>query len=162
MRRLIRKLRNTNPHKRTAAPLAGAAVSFSDSSSHRRKENEKVLYRDPQGAPQPDALVDHTPIRATLSGGDIVTALGITAQSSSPVLALCRQLLAAGHDPATPLHAYRGDTLALINRSIGEAANLEINGKGTGFVTRDAVGTGSPIAPNAPARTGHRAKREAA
>jgi hypothetical protein len=137
-------------------------VSFSDSSSHRGKENEKVLYRVPPGAPQPDALVNHTPIRATLSGDDIATALDITAQSSSPVLSLCRHLVDAGHDPTTPLHAYHGDTLALIIRSIGEAANLEINGKGTGFVTRHAVGTGPPIAPNAPVLTGYRAKREAA
>jgi hypothetical protein len=143
------------------AALDGAAISFCDSSSHRGKENEKVLYRVPPGAPQPDA-VNHTPIRATLSGDDIATAFDISAQSSGPVLALCRQLVAAGHDPAMPLHAYRGDTLALIIRSIGEAANLEINGKGTGFVTRHAVGTGSPIAPNAPAGTRDRAKREAA
>jgi hypothetical protein len=117
-----------------------------------------VLYRVPPGAPQPDAFP--TPIGATLSGDDIATALGLTVQSSSPILQLCRQLVAAGHDPATPLHAYRGDTLALVVRSIGQAANLEINGKGTGFVTRHAVGTGPPIAPTAPARTGPRGAAE--
>jgi hypothetical protein len=121
-----------------------------------------VLYRVPPGAPQPDALVNHTPIRATLSGDDIVTALGITAQSSSPVLALCRQLVAAGHDPATPMHVFRGDTLALIIRSIGDAARLEINGDGNGFRARRQPDACPPIAPNAPALTGHRAKREAA
>jgi hypothetical protein len=121
-----------------------------------------VLYRDRQGAPQPDALVNHTPIRATLSGDDIVTALGITAQSSSPVLALCRHLVDAGHDPATPMHVFRGDTLALIIRSVGQAANLEINGDGNGFRARRQPDAGPPIAPNAPARTERRARSEAA
>jgi hypothetical protein len=36
---------------------------------------------------------------------------------------LCRKLVAAGHDPATVMHVYRGQTLALKVRAIGEAAN---------------------------------------
>jgi len=60
--------------------------------------------------------------------GDTCTALGITAKSDSPVLALCRKLIAAGHDPATPLEAYRGDALALRVKSIGQGANLQVNG----------------------------------
>ena len=119
-----------------------------------------MLYRDPQSAPQPNAL--HTPIRATLSGDDIVTALGITAQSSSPVILLCRRLLDAGHDPALPLVAVRGQTVCLKIRSIAEAAALEINAYGTGFRPRRGADAGSPAAPIAPARTRHRAKREAA
>jgi hypothetical protein len=39
-------------------------------------------------------------------------------------LALCRKLIAAGYDPTLPLHAYRGDTLALKVCSIGEGAHL--------------------------------------
>jgi hypothetical protein len=35
--------------------------------------------------------------------------------------------------PGRPLHVYRGDTLALLVHSIGDAAQLEINGDGTGF-----------------------------
>ena len=35
----------------------------------------------------------------------------------------------AGHDPATPLEAYRGDTLCLRVNSIGRAARLEANGE---------------------------------
>ena len=50
------------------------------------------------------------------------TAEGITATSNAPVLALCRKLIAAGYDPATPLEAYRAATLCLNIRSIGEAA----------------------------------------
>src|SRR5262249_62240646 len=83
-------------------------------------------------------------IRAALSG-DTCTALGITAQSPSPVLMLCRQLVEAGHDPATPLDAYRGETLALHVRSIGEAAGLEVNGEGTGFRPRSQPGRQPPV-----------------
>jgi hypothetical protein len=66
--------------------------------------------------------------RADLIGANICTALGLAINSSSPVLALCRALIEAGHDPATPLEAYRGETLCLSVRSIGEAANIEVNG----------------------------------
>jgi hypothetical protein len=48
-------------------------------------------------------------VRAELIGANRATALGVEAHGPSPVLALCRGLLEAGHDPATPLHAYRGD-----------------------------------------------------
>jgi hypothetical protein len=67
-------------------------------------------------------------IRADLSGSDTCIALGLAINSSSPVLALCRALIAAGHDPAMPLEAYRDETLCLRVRSIGEAANIEVNG----------------------------------
>jgi hypothetical protein len=63
-------------------------------------------------------------IPAQLSGVDRATALGIVARGYSPVLTLCRLLLEAGHDPSTPLEAWRGDTLCLHVRSIGEAARL--------------------------------------
>jgi hypothetical protein len=43
------------------------------------------------------------------------------------VLALCRALVEAGHDPATPLEAYRGSTLCLRVRSIGEGAKLTVD-----------------------------------
>jgi hypothetical protein len=46
-------------------------------------------------------------IRADLIGAGICTALGLAINSSSPVLALCRALIEAGHDPATPLEAIR-------------------------------------------------------
>jgi hypothetical protein len=65
-----------------------------------------------------------SPLRAELSGGgaaSTATAAGITVQADAPVLALCRRLLAAGHDPATALEAYRGSNLCLRLRSIGES-----------------------------------------
>jgi hypothetical protein len=42
------------------------------------------------------------------------------------VLTLCRQLLAAGLDPDQALEVYRGTTLALRVRSIGEGAKLTV------------------------------------
>ena len=77
-------------------------------------------------------------IRADLIGSDTCTALGLTCNSGSPVLALCRGLVEAGHDPAIPLEAYRGDVLCLCVRSIGDAAAVEVNARGTGFVVRPA------------------------
>lgn len=61
------------------------------------------------------------PIRAAISGSTC-TADGLTATASAPVLALCRALAAAGHDPAQPLHAYRDSVLALAVTSIGWGA----------------------------------------
>jgi hypothetical protein len=68
-------------------------------------------------------------IVAELSSDSYATALGITVQSPSPVLALCRKLIQSSTNASSmPLEAYRGETLALRVRSIGEAAKLEIDG----------------------------------
>lgn len=68
---------------------------------------------------------------------------GITARSSTPVLALCRELLAQGLSPDAALAVHRAGTLALRIRSIGEAARLEVNSAGTGFAPLRAVRTAS-------------------
>jgi hypothetical protein len=65
-------------------------------------------------------------IRAELKGSNCCEALGVTARGHAPVLDLCRALVAAGHDPHRPLHAYRGDVLALKIRSIAEGAKLTV------------------------------------
>jgi hypothetical protein len=65
-------------------------------------------------------------IRAELIGSDCCSALGITAQSTAPVLGLCRLLVEAGHDPTVPLEGWRGATLCLRVRSISEGAQLTI------------------------------------
>src|SRR5262245_26748997 len=65
-------------------------------------------------------------ITAELIGSDQCTAIGITARAHAPPLALCRQLIEAGINPDRPLHVYRGETLALIVRSIGEGAALTV------------------------------------
>jgi hypothetical protein len=61
-------------------------------------------------------------IRAEIEEFDICIAEGISVRGSAPVLAMCRKLVEAGYDPATPLHAYRGDTLCLTVTSIGWGA----------------------------------------
>jgi hypothetical protein len=83
------------------------------------------------------------PIHAELAWSDTATACGIAVRSSTPVLALCRKLIEAGHDPDRPMQVWRGPVLCLHVRSIGEAANLEINGHGTGFKVRHK-GDGAP------------------
>jgi hypothetical protein len=88
------------------------------------------------------------PVAAELIGSNCAIALGIKAHSPSPVLALCRDLVEAGHDPATPLHVYRGNTLALKIRSIGVAARLEVNGEGTGFRPAAKPGRASLVRQN--------------
>ncbi|HYI26319.1 MAG TPA: hypothetical protein VD863_00555, partial [Bradyrhizobium sp.] len=72
-------------------------------------------------------------IRAELTGSNQVAAADITVTSTTPVLLLCRQLLAAGLNPDQAVDVFRGATLALRVRSIGEAARLEIAGDGVGF-----------------------------
>lgn len=84
-------------------------------------------------------------ITAGLIGSDTCIAAGLTVHSNTPVLTLCRALVRAGHDPGARLHVLRDDTLALWISSIGEAAQLEINGRGCGFQYRTAVGTASPV-----------------
>ena len=84
-------------------------------------------------------------IRAELIGADICKVSGTTIRSSSPVISMCRALVAAGHDPASPLDAYRGDVLCLRVRSIGAAAALEVHPKGNGFVRYRAGRTAPPM-----------------
>jgi hypothetical protein len=97
------------------------------------------------GAEDSPARYARQAIRTELIGSDACTARGITSRSSIPVLVMCRKLIAAGHNPATPLEAYRRGILCLRIRSIGEAAALEINARGNGFIARRAVRAG-PLA----------------
>ena len=66
------------------------------------------------------------PIRAELIGSSRCSAAGMAAIGTAPVLALCRQFVAAGIAPDYGLEAYRGDQLALLVRGIGEAAKLTV------------------------------------
>jgi hypothetical protein len=67
-----------------------------------------------------------SPVSAQLSGSDCAEALGVRISADTPIIALCRELIERGHDPATPLHAFRGSTLCVVVRSIGEAARLRV------------------------------------
>jgi hypothetical protein len=93
------------------------------------------------------------PIIATLSGSDTCSAIGVTAQSSSPVLELCRRLIAADHDPRTPLRVYRSNMLCLHVRSIGEASWLRVGGHGIGFERDRECGGSPPVSQSSTART---------
>jgi hypothetical protein len=91
-------------------------------------------------------------IVAELSSDTYASALNFTVRSPSPVLALCRQLVESGtYGSSIPLDAYRGATLCLRVRSIGEGAALEISGNGVGFRSLQgpaAVGIAPPVSPS--------------
>jgi hypothetical protein len=72
------------------------------------------------------------PIHAELDKSNRCDAAGHTVTGYSPVLGMCRKLIQAGFDPATPLHAYRGDMLCLKVRSIGEGAKWTIQDSNIG------------------------------
>ena len=99
------------------------------------------------------------PIRATLIGSGRCEAEGIVACGYAPVLALCRSLIEAGHDPERALHPYRSGVLALAVRSLGEAAELTVadDRHGTPRLRRrqerpQGYVAGSPVAENANGR----------
>jgi hypothetical protein len=65
-------------------------------------------------------------VRAELSSRDVCSAAGIVVQARAPVLSLCRKLIEAGVDPSERLEVYRGGTLALVVRAIGDGAKLTV------------------------------------
>jgi len=125
-----RKPTNAGAAKKTAKSTGAAKSPSAAGTAHRAIEidelNERVISKRVQDFDQP-------PIRATLIGSDHCEVDGIVARGHAPVLGLCRALLAAGYDPRRPLHAYRGDTVALKIRSIREGARLTVedNRRGT-------------------------------
>lgn len=99
------------------------------------------------------------PIRATLVGSDCCEAEGISARGYATVLDLCRELVAAGFNAASPLEAWRGETLCIRVRSIGGGARLTVadDRHGTPHLRRrqkrpQGYVAGSPVAPNANGR----------
>lgn len=74
-------------------------------------------YRERQGHP----------IHADVTSSDRCSAEGFTVRGSSPVLAICRRLVAAGFDTGRSLIAFRGEMVCLVIRSIGEGAALTID-----------------------------------
>lgn len=69
---------------------------------------------------------DWNVIRAEIIGSETASALGITVTGHTPVLTLCRALIKAGYSQYRGMKAYRGQTLCLIIRSIGEASRLVV------------------------------------
>jgi hypothetical protein len=83
--------------------------------------------------------------RAEVIGSDTCIACGIKVRSYTPVLVMCRRLLAAGYGGEQVLHVYRDGVLALTVASIAQGESLEINTKGTGFTRFRAVRTASQV-----------------
>jgi hypothetical protein len=96
------------------------------------------------GPPKSEKQTEPT-IRAELIGADTATAAAVTVHSASPVLVLCRKLIASGVDPAKPLHVFRGGTLVLTVRSIGLGARLRVGSHGVGFERDPECGAGPPM-----------------
>jgi hypothetical protein len=65
-------------------------------------------------------------ISAELCGSQRCEAQGLVATGHVPILALCRELIAAGLDPDRPLTVYRRGVIALHVRSIAEGARLTV------------------------------------
>jgi hypothetical protein len=89
-------------------------------------------------------------ITAELSSDTVARSCGIEIKSPSPVLSLCRELVMQGCDPVRPMEVYRGSTLALHIRSIGEAAKLEVGGHGWGFTRARDGGSAPPVSLTGP------------
>lgn len=70
------------------------------------------------------AANNNMPIRAEISGSDRCDCEGFSVRNAAPVLAMCKKLIEAGFDPCRPLEAWRGATLCIKIRSIGEGSRL--------------------------------------
>jgi hypothetical protein len=130
--------------KPTESPGAVAALGASVSDQLERQVIPETTRQ--QRSPQAS-------IRATLIGSNRCEAEGLSARGYVPVLDLCRVLVAAGYNPACPLEAWRGQTLCLRIRSIGEGALLTVedDSRGTPHLRRwrdrsKRYGAGSPVA----------------
>jgi hypothetical protein len=113
--------------------------------------------------------LSQAPICATLIGSNRCEAEGLSARGYAPVLELCRKLVAAGFNTACPLEAWRGETLCLRVRSIGEGSRLTVadDRHGTPRLRRrqdrpPGYVTGPPVAPITDRRQAPRPSRRAA
>ena len=102
-------------------------------------------------------MANELPLHAEMSGDKSCSSAGITATGHAPVLALCRELIAAGLDPDQALEIYRGAVLALRVRSIGEGARLTVedDSRGTPLFRPWRGGAASLVRQNGEADTGH-------
>ncbi len=108
---------------------------------------DSVIHRKPKtSTPQGERFsAPQAAIRADLIVDDSCSALGMTVRGFAPVLALCRLLVEAGHHPATPLEAWRGDVPCIRIRSISAGAALRIGTHGVGFETLSECTAASPV-----------------
>lgn len=96
-------------------------------------------------------------IRAELARDSDYTCNGIAART---VAGLAAKLIEIGHDPGSRLDIFRGETLSLKVRSIGEAAALDVHD--CNFSRRRQPPRASPIAPMASGAVGVPAGRNSA
>jgi hypothetical protein len=89
------------------------------------RKNSNVLSRG-HTTKQPSPSTSEA-IRVVLTGATTATLGAISVTTRTPILALCRILLANNFDPATPLQAFRSSTLCLTASSIGAGAGLTVN-----------------------------------
>jgi hypothetical protein len=66
-------------------------------------------------------------IQAELHGADRCEALGISVIDRTPILALCRSLIAAGADPNAGMTVCRGGNVAVRVHSLGAGAGLTVS-----------------------------------
>src|SRR5205807_8454540 len=105
--------------------------------AHNEGKETNVLpskYATAPRASTASVIIPISPVRAELSGPYICKAEGITANSSTPALSLCRELLRAGVDPDRALEIFRAGTLSLRIRTIGEGARLTVKERPCGPV----------------------------
>jgi hypothetical protein len=106
----------------------------------------------PELSPQRNSV-----IRAALIGSEWCWCHGLKTHCPSPVLAMCRALVAHGFDPARRLEAYRVDTLCLTVTSLAAGAALEVAPHGVGFRIKPVCEgrPAPPVAPFAKSERGH-------
>ncbi len=108
-------------HKLKGLPLATAGLSGID-----QQQNSPGNSTAPAGKQATASKRAAAYLRAELIGSDACRCGSITTHSHTPVLAMCRQLLAHGIDPDCAVEIYRADFLALRIRSIEQAAKLAV------------------------------------
>jgi hypothetical protein len=162
MRRAVSKRRDPADGCRTGAlpclpaKAKGKKIRSNRNSGETKKTNGK---RDPDSRDGLGEKSSQSPIRATLIGSRC-EALGVTGRGYTPILALCRALVAADHDPRRPLHVYRGNVLALVVRSIGHGARLRVATHGVGFERIPRCTGGPPVRQNGPTTVQAGSERE--
>jgi len=107
----------------------------------------RAKKRRPRGGPAPGSRRDCSGEQLSLTGlpqnSQAITAvltgrrcvavgLGFAGTGPAPCLSLCRQLLAHGISPETPLTVYRGETVALRITSVGQGAQLTVKDAANG------------------------------
>lgn len=87
---------------------------------------------DCSSSTKPQSRSTRALICAKIESPESCSANGVTAVGHSPVLKLCRKLVAAGYDPESRLEVYRGAVLALSICSIGKASTLVVEANSHG------------------------------